>query len=179
MDFQILGLLRVEIARMNAVRLLGSLALLVAGSAWAEGNCPQGYYPIGGGNGGWAGCAPIPNDNAPAPDPGPQWERRWGAIAVDETVGRFGGAEGYSSARRAEKAALAACRKNGGSKRCKAMGGAYYNQCGALAWGDQRLEIYSAGTAGEANEYALRACSERTTNCKIYYTGCSYPVRVR
>ena len=103
MDFQILGLLRVEIARMNAVRLLGSLALLVAGSAWAEGNCPQGYYPIGGGNGGWAGCAPIPNDNAPAPDPGPQWERRWGAIAVDETVGRFGGAEGYSSALDAPK----------------------------------------------------------------------------
>lgn len=145
----------------------------------AEGNCPQGYYPIGGGNGGWAGCAPIPSNDAPSPNTGPQWERRWGAIAVDATVSRFGGAEGYGSARRAEKAAVAACRKNGGTHRCKAMGGAYYNQCGALAWGDQRFEIYSAGTADEANEYALRACSAQTTNCRIYYTGCSAPVRIR
>lgn len=147
-----------------------------------EGNCPQGYYPVGGGNGGWAGCAPIPSSGGgqtPPPDAGPQWAKRWGAIAIDDSVSRFGGVEGYTSSRRAEKAAIAVCKKNGGTKRCKVLGGAYYNQCGSLAWGDSRFQVYSAGTADEANGFAIQACSQQTTNCKVYYTGCSYPVRVR
>jgi hypothetical protein len=47
----------------------GSLAVLAAAiaalvvfsvpSAWAEGNCPDGMFPIGGGNAGWEGCAPM------------------------------------------------------------------------------------------------------------------------
>lgn len=172
-------MLSVESARMNAVCFLGSLALLVAGSAWAEGNCPQGYYPVGGGNGGWAGCAPIPSNNAPPPNTGPQWAKRWGAIAIDDQVSRFGGAEGYSSARCAEKAAIAICKKNGGTKSCKVSGGAYYNQCGALAWGDTLARISTAGTIEEAQKYAVQGCSQRTANCKIYYSGCSYPERVR
>lgn len=42
-------------------------SLLSYNFAFAEGNCPPGYYPIGGGTSGWHGCAPmdggIKNDN--------------------------------------------------------------------------------------------------------------------
>lgn len=148
--------------------------------ASAEGNCPDGYYPIGGGNAGWEGCAAYQTaPGAPPPDPGPQWSTRWGAIAVDSVAGRFGGTEGHSNARRAKKAAVAACKKNGGSKQCKVLGNAYFNQCGVLASGDTRSSGYSAGTVEQATDLALRECSELTSNCKIYYTGCSYPQLVR
>lgn len=30
-----------------------------AGIAWAEGRCPDGYFPVGGGSAGWEGCAPM------------------------------------------------------------------------------------------------------------------------
>ncbi len=43
--------------------LLSICSLLMFSSlshlAWAEGNCPQGMYPVGGQ--GVMGCAPIPN----------------------------------------------------------------------------------------------------------------------
>lgn len=161
--------------------LLGLILNLVsAGQVRAEGGCPDGYYPIGGGNGGWSGCAPIPSNGGGAPpDPGPLWAKRWGAIAIDGTLSRFGGAEGQTSARRAIKAAISACKQNGGAKNCKVSGGAYYNQCGALAWGDSVARIFSAGTTEQAQSDAMAACSKQTTNCKIYYAGCSYPERVR
>ena len=36
-------------------------AVLLAPSSYlrAEGNCPDGYFPIGGGRAGWEGCAPM------------------------------------------------------------------------------------------------------------------------
>jgi hypothetical protein len=36
-----------------------ALAASLATPVWAEGNCPPGYFPIGGGNAGWEGCAPM------------------------------------------------------------------------------------------------------------------------
>lgn len=39
---------------------LGFLIFTLFGiNAYAEGNCPAGMYPIGGGNAGWVGCAPM------------------------------------------------------------------------------------------------------------------------
>lgn len=166
---------------MNAVCFLGSLALLVAGSAWAEGNCPQGYYPIGGGNGGWAGCAPIPTSgggaSSPPPPPGPAWETRWGAIAHDGKIGRFGGAEGLSSKRKAEKAAIAECKRNGG-KSCK-IKLSYYNQCGAMAWGNNWMVVSRGPERDSTIQDAVSSCNKDSSNCQPYYAGCSYPERVR
>lgn len=151
----------------------------VSSDAFAEGNCPDGYYPIGGGNGGWQGCAPIPGNgssNGPQ-NPGPQWATRWGAIATDGARSSLGGAEKHSSKRRAQKAAVAACKQNGGVK-CKVLL-TYYNQCGVLAWGSELAQAYSAETTEQATEGAIRVCSKNTSNCKVFYTGCSYPERVR
>lgn len=174
--------MRLKVCWLGCLVAFFSVFALTLFEIRAEGNCPQGYYPIGGGNGGWQGCAPIPSSGggqSSPPDTGPQWAKRWGAIALDPSAGRYGGAEGQSSARRAEKAAVANCKKNGGGRQCKVLGGAYYNQCGALAWGDKRAEAYSAATTDEASTGAVQMCSQKTSNCKIYYSGCSYPVRVR
>jgi Domain of unknown function (DUF4189) len=103
------------------IRSLALVFLLVcAPRALAEGNiCPDGYYPIGGGNAGWEGCAAYEvAPGQPQPDPGPLWVSRWGAIAVDGAAGKFGGEDGLQSKRKAEKAAIRECQKYGGKNRC-------------------------------------------------------------
>lgn len=75
------------------------------------------------------------------PNQGPQWATRWGAIAVDGDKGAFGGVEGQRSKGAAKRSAISECRKDGG-KRCKVLA-SYYNQCGAMAWGDKQVSTYS------------------------------------
>jgi hypothetical protein len=45
------------------------LTFLIGNTDQAQGRCPPGYYPIGGGSAGWEGCAPIPG--APEPNYSP------------------------------------------------------------------------------------------------------------
>jgi hypothetical protein len=140
-----------------------------------------GNVQYGGGNAGWIMC--IPPDQAGAPAgvslsaPGPEYETRWGAIAVDMNVKTYGGIEGLDSKRSAKKAAINECKKYNG-KNCKILI-VYYNQCGVLASGD----TYSITARGpdiyETAERAVNACSKQSQNCKPYYGGCSYPERVR
>jgi len=92
----------------------GAVFLLQPGSASAEGGCPDGYFPIGGGNGGWQGCAPMGGGrDEEEQDSRPRWATRWGAVAV--TSGAFGYSFAWSSERKAMKAALKQCRKDAGS----------------------------------------------------------------
>ncbi|WP_292969261.1 DUF4189 domain-containing protein [Novosphingobium sp.] len=173
-------------ASMYRIAFLVSLLALIAAYSFraeAQHSCPSGYYPVGGGNSGWSGCALMgtesgtsQQDFTPVPS-GPAWATRWGAIAVDNVAGIYGGAEGSDSKGGAKKAAIADC-KNYGGKKCK-ISILYYNQCGALASGD----TYSITTRGpqleETTARAVKLCSEHTKNCKPYYGGCSYPQRVR
>ena len=46
------------------------ILLLGAGSSWAEGRCPPGYFPTGGGNAGWDGCAPMGGGGSDGADSG-------------------------------------------------------------------------------------------------------------
>ena len=64
--------------------MLVVLLLSFSGFSHAEGRCPDGYFPIGGGNAGWEGCAPMGPAAAAggAEEPQPQLEARWGAIAT-------------------------------------------------------------------------------------------------
>jgi hypothetical protein len=152
---------------------------LVSTQAFAEGGCPAGMLPTQSGDGQFVGCAPAPGsggDTYPA-DSGPQWSKRWGAIAVDNLVGKFGGMDGFGSKRSAQKAAIAECKKNGGRK-CKVFL-AYYNQCGVLAAGDSFSATFRGPEINATAQRAIELCSARTSNCKPYYAGCSYPERVR
>ncbi|MGI0493785.1 hypothetical protein ACN4EG_18540 [Alkalinema pantanalense CENA528] len=58
--------------------VLGAIAVaaLVPARVRAEGNCPPGFFPIGGGSAGWVGCAPMDgggggssSPSQPAPPP--------------------------------------------------------------------------------------------------------------
>ncbi len=127
----------------------------------------------------------IPYCSSPAPTvyevpSGPQWATRWGAIAMDPTAssGGVGVASDMKTQRAAEKAAIKQCRSKGGSKQCR-LQVAYDNQCGVIAWGDSYYTTANAETLDHAAEIGLKACSEKTGNCKIYYSNCSYPVRIR
>jgi hypothetical protein len=149
---------------------------LWSSKVFAEGNCPPGYFPIGGGSAGWQGCAPMgpsPGNNPgqttqPAPKP------RWGAIAT--TSGAFGVAVGADSKSRAERLALVDCESMSKGKPCEVQM-AFENQCAALAWGTRNNAVASAPFQQRAEELALSTCSNEGVNCEIYYSGCSLPTR--
>lgn len=152
--------------------LLISLFLL-SGLAFAEGNCPDGMVPIGGG--GVVGCMPIEGgqNNAAAQSRG-RWVNRWGAIAIDNSVsaGGFGAVINAKNKREATKAAIAQCRINGGGAGCK-IKVSYYNQCAVVAWGDSSYVPAWGPDVKETSQRALKSCSAATTNCKIFYADCT------
>lgn len=154
-----------------------SLCLCADGAAFAEGRCPPGYYPVD--TPGVAGCAPIPviPQTGPARSAQPQWETRWGAIAIDGTNSVVGAVTGMQSKRKAEKAAIKQCRAKGGD-RCE-VELAYYNQCGVIAWGDTGYVTAGSATVPEASELAVRQCNQSTSNCRVYYADCSLPEHIQ
>ena len=151
---------------------------LICGAVFAEGNCPDGMVPIGGG--GVVGCMPIEGSSNAPTQPRGHWQTRWGAIAIGSTAS--GGGVGVStdmlSKRQAEKAAMVKCKATGGGAECK-ISLRYYNQCAVIAWGDTSGMVQGAETIKIASELALQKCSVRTTNCKILYSDCSLPVWVQ
>lgn len=155
--------------------------LAIANIAYAEGGtCPPGYYPVS--SPGVMGCAPIPNynqNNVSATPTSERWATRWGAIAIDDTSADtgLGTVSDMPSKRKAEQVALSKCRENGAAA-CK-LKLSYYNQCAAIAWGDTGYNAARAATVEEASEISIRECSANHANCKIYYSECSLPERIR
>ena len=157
--------------------MLMLILFILSDSTFAEGGCPPGTYP-----------ANPPATNICNPFPGNQsngqpqqtqgrWETRWGAIAIDETVGTFGAVKNFASKRLATKAAVAACKANAGM-RCEARL-SYYNQCAVIAWGDTGYATQGAETVKIASDLGLEACNKFSRNCKIYYADCSPAVWIQ
>lgn len=112
--------------------LLGSLIL--HSLAHADGNCPPGYYPIGGQD--VQGCAPLPGYDQQSPQARtapPQWESRWGAIATDDDKGVIGSAANMQEKEQAEQTALNDCKAKGGTE-CE-LAKWYSNGCVAMIIG--------------------------------------------
>lgn len=128
-------------------------------------------------------CPPPPQSGSPSgqgsfPSSG-RWETRWGAIALgttSENKGVYGTADGFSSKGKAQKAAMADCRKWNGQN-CK-VAVAYYNQCGVIASGDTRSATARGPTPEVAMRLALKDCNDITRNCVLWHAGCSYAERV-
>lgn len=155
--------------------------MLFSKISYAEGNCPPGYYPTGGDAAGWHGCAPmdggISNQSEDAPQEAQEeWEDRWGAIATAN--GAFGVSVSKKNKEQAAQGALTECRRNAGKEACK-LKPPYYNQCAALAWGDTTNIVARGPDLHEVEQRAVDLCSKETRNCRIYYSACSLPVRVR
>jgi hypothetical protein len=59
---------------LGTIIMVAALALFWMAPAKAEGNCPPGFFPIGGGSAGWEGCAPMgpaSGGNSSSSDSGP------------------------------------------------------------------------------------------------------------
>ena len=154
------------------------LALTWSGLAAAEGGCPPGQYPYETPQA--RQCVPIPGGSTSASQSSAVYEDRWGAIAVDGSVsaGGIGTSTNMPSKRKAEKAAIAQCRATGGGNGCE-VDLSYYNQCAVIASGDRYMQSFSGAAIESTSQRALEACNRKTTNCTIYYSGCSYPQRVQ
>ena len=155
-----------------------SLALLLCGSAHAEGGCPPGLIPNNtsapaGSAESLNSCIPIPSDTQ-----GPTWRTRWGAIASDEE-GSFGIVTGVATERKAKKAALSKCAAERGSKSCT-LDLAFRNQCAAIVTSGSQAFIQGAPYEEDAIAVGQKRCEEsKAAKCWVHYSGCSLPVRAR
>ena len=148
--------------------------------AHAEGNCPTGYYPIGGQ--GVQGCAPIPGYDQQQPSqapvaPAPRWGSSWGAIATDGTHGVLGTTSGALTRNSAEYDAIKNCEARGGTQ-C-ALDVSYGNSCAAMLVGDHGYSIKTGRTQDEAIKNATKACNAADQNCHVYYSNCSLATRIQ
>ena len=154
--------------------------LLTADLKAEGGTCPPGYYPFN--SPGVMGCAPMPGnggeDSGDWPtEPAPKWKTQWIAIAYGNNG--FGAAPDMPSKGKAEKAALAQCREMGGID-CH-INMTTYNQCVAVVGGGHTASSAGAADLETAESSAMGDCKgdSENTSCEVYYSACSYPVRVR
>ena len=105
----------------------------------------------------------------------PIWIDQWGALALDESTGQAGFVDHQSNLDEAKETALAYCRMNG-SANCEIML-TFHNQCAAVAQGE-RASFARGPDQKETEEDALSHCGS-SKPCKIIYSACSYPKRVK
>ena len=164
-----------------SIALLLLSLLFLGGIAHAEGNCPPGYYPIGGGSpGAPQGCAPIPgyDQGQQQQQAAPQWVSRWGAVATDINKGTLGAAISKASRGQAEQASLADCQAKGGEQ-CK-VETAYDNGCITVVVGSPGYAVEYGATQVQANAKGMSTCTgDGNANCRVIYEGCSLSARVR
>jgi hypothetical protein len=153
------------------------LALIIfSGSAVSEGGCPPGMYPPNPAN--TSVCYPFPEQQQSQQH---YWQTRFGAIAIgsdSKNNSVMGASNSMMSRRKADKQALSKCKAKGGGKTCK-ISISYYNQCAVVVWGDSYYVSQGAETIELARDIATKECSAKTTNCKLYYMGCSSPVLIK
>ncbi|MEA9755507.1 DUF4189 domain-containing protein [Xanthomonas campestris pv. raphani] len=162
---------------MNKAIIFFSL-LLLAFQSFAEGNCPPGYYPIGGQ--GAAGCAPIPQGGGAGANSAPRatgkWLKTWGAVAGTEDGGDLGTASGKLSKRDAVKSALDMC--GGESRGCKIIY-TYRNGCIGMSQviGGGVTAFEGGSDLQDAERNADNACKKLSgKSCKLIYSDCTDPV---
>ncbi|MGJ7490474.1 DUF4189 domain-containing protein [Variovorax sp. ZT4R33] len=163
--------------RTLACNLWLLLGMFVSFGAYA--NCPPGSYLISNPTNTY--CLPDPNYRSPQQalqQPVEQWERRWGAIATDGPRGAMGVVTDKRSEREASQIAMQDCRAKGGVD-CK-VDAAYDNQCAAVVVGDGGYNVSSRPTADQAITTGMKTCRDAgRSNCHVYYSACSLPVRIR
>jgi len=156
-------------------------------TAYAEGRCPPGQYPIGDSRA--PGCAPIPGygrqagsaEGTVAPLPAGEWLKTWGAVAHSPSTDLIGVSVGERSKEEAEQVALNKCAAEG-DRNCK-ISLSYRNQCVAIVTpssGKGAGGIASAPTEQEALSEANTECSDAGGGrCVRFYSDCSKPIFMR
>jgi hypothetical protein len=100
-----------------------------------------------------------------------KWATRWGAVAIDINTGAAGTVTGKESKRDAITAAMHDCSSRG-SENCEVVT-TYYNNCAAVAWGDDGYNVATDNNDSKAMGSAIEHCSAKHGNCKVVYHGCS------
>lgn len=104
-----------------------------------------------------------------------QWLDRWGAIATDGQ-GEYGIVTDRDTKRSAISEAIAACKERGGSG-CK-IKRSFVNQCAAVVSGATATQTAQSAYEDRAIALASADCEKYAGgNCRVYYSGCSLPVR--
>lgn len=156
-----------------------ALAILATGCSHAENGCPPGMIPASGTN--INSCTAIPPGYYPKQEvpnaQSPLWESRWLAIATDSIRGVIGVATDMVSQSIAEQSALSSCEEKGGNN-CK-ISAALANGCAAMTAGDSGFNVQTRSTLNKAESDGMKICTASTSNCYVYYSGCSLPVRIR
>lgn len=187
----------------RTLRLFAAACLALAShTAFAEGRCPPGMYPIDAP--GVSACAPIPGYYAqPAPPPQgyvpreliprptgaiampamPRFNGPFGALAVDldrPSMHTYG--DKAMSPEDADKLALLACKENG-ANRCS-IRFRYANECVAIGWpksqlaakGEPTTAFYATGpTEAAAIRKVKDTCAAASGEaCSEGWTGCSF-----
>ncbi|WYX24886.1 DUF4189 domain-containing protein [Achromobacter xylosoxidans] len=113
-----------------------------------------------------------------APAPPPVWADRWGAISFDGEKQVVGVSADMTSKRKAQETSVSDCKSRGGS-RCVVQT-TYHNQCAVVVAGNSGSNFLNAPTIEQATKTGMDSCHARNdTNCRVYYSGCSMPVRVQ
>lgn len=163
--------------------LLLGLLLLTGGKVNAQTACPPGMTPYGTGVCGYDNSQqqepPAPQQEPLRQSPPQQWEDRWGAIATYEPGGVLGAATDMQSESEAKQSAMADCQAKGGGSNCE-LQISYRNGCAVLLVGDKFFNAASAESVEKATQSGMKVCTANgNTNCHIYYTACSLPIRIQ
>ncbi len=162
---------------------ISTLLLVCSAATYAAYPCPDGPTQgetIVGMEGGFPICesAPQSNRDDSANYDDSQWEDRWISVASGDKGFGFGAATDMPSKRKAENTALEQCRKVGG-KDCR-IDLTTNNACIAIANGQLSFSVYGYYYKKRAEYLALERCAKDPKNapCAIYYSACSFAVRV-
>ncbi len=131
----------------------------------------------GGGSGGTSSSSSSPYGVVGYAHAAPKWADRWGAIATDATKAALGVAINVDSQQLAKARAISDCKSKGGIN-CKIQL-AYHNQCAAMIVGNKMMNTWRAETIDEAANLGLSECNKDDSNCRVYYSGCSYPEQIQ
>jgi Domain of unknown function (DUF4189) len=170
-----------NLVKMSSTKLaLSALTIAITlSSSWnaiapahAEGGrCPEGMYPIGGGNAGWEGCAPIPGYPAPSQpsQPSGQWVNSYGALiwaSHPDGTPTYAWAGKFDSQTEATSAAMNSCAAE--FQNCR-LANSFSNGFLAIAK-DNRGGLYQgfAGKRRRAERNARKECEAAGgKDCKI------------
>ena len=166
--------------------LLSICSLLMFSSlshlAWAEGNCPQGMYPVGGQ--GVMGCAPIPNYGGGGG--GYQAPTYYTYAVVGAIASGSNGVVGHSFAKvfRGDLRAKAVkdCQEKGGTN-CEVWFTYQETQCATVGQAKGTTKLYGQVTGRDhtfrkkfGRESVLSQCQRdgfRKDQCEVVYERCS------
>lgn len=145
----------------------------------AQAACPPGTIPYGTGQGqNMCGPDDSQQQQPASPRTPPQiWVDHYGAMVSDNSLGKLGVAIDKQSEAEAWQSAEENCRAKGGLNCIRLV--SYLNQCVAMVSGEKSYSFALGATPSDATRKANEKCSASTTNCHVYYSACSLPIRIQ